>query len=131
MFSVEPVSFNINVVGTTTGTEYLGTFKVYPILSTAQQLARDAIMRDLLGPNCKDASARAQSQAFVTAEIRIRSVEVPTFWTESKAGMNLFDEEVASTIFDKIQEVEVKWREDIKKKADAARDALRAMPENK
>lgn len=124
MTDVQPVPFTIRVVGETTGEEYFGNFKVKPVLHQADQLARDALTRDFLGQNPKDASPRAVSQAVILAEIQIRSVETPNFWRESKNGLTLFDESVMSAIYDKIMEVEKNWREEVKKKADEARAAL-------
>lgn len=118
MFDVSPVSFMIDVLGEVTGHRYEGTFKVKPILSHAEQLSRDIAMRDLLGPKPGDASGRATSQAVILAEIRIRSVEAPSWWKDSRDGLNLFDEVVLATLFDKIQEIEAKWKEDVKKKAE-------------
>lgn len=128
MLDVSPVPFNIKVVGETTGEEYVGTFKVKPILHQADQLARDALMRDLLSGKTEGASPRAVSQALLLAEIQIRAVETPAFWKESKNGLTLYDEAVMSTVYDRIQEVERDWRADIKKKHDAARGDLEKMP---
>jgi len=122
---VEPVTFTVNVVGDTTGQEYVGMFKVKPILRTDEQIARDAVMRDILGPNPQDASPRAKSQAFILAEIRIRVIEAPAFWSGARDGAALYDENVMGKVYDQIQDVEKTWRAEVKKKADAAKDALR------
>jgi hypothetical protein len=131
MITVEPVSFSINVIGETTGFEYLGQFRVKPVLTQGEQLVRDAAMRELLGSAAKEASGRAVSQALLISEIRIRSIETPTWWTESRAGLGLLDESPLGVIYDKIQEVETNWKKDVKAKADAAREALRAVPPSK
>jgi len=127
MIDPQPVSFNIKVIGSTTGQEYMGTFKVKPVLSQAEQLQRDAIMRDLLGGRVQDSSPRAVSQALLLAEIQIRSLSVPEFWKESKNGLSLYDEEVMAAVYDKIQTTEQEWKADIKKKADEARAELAKM----
>ena len=131
MFSVTPESFNVNIVGSTTGQEYIGVWKVKPVLNAAEQILRDSIMRDLLGPNSKESSNRATSQAFLVAEIRVRTIEAPTFWQESNFGLLFLDEEVTATVYDQIQEIEKKWREEIKKKGEAAKAALKTQPEPK
>ena len=125
--NIEPVSFTVNVVGDTTGTEYVGLFKVKPVLNTTEQIARDAVMRDIIGPNPQEASPRAKSQAYILAEIRIRAIEAPAFWTGARDGGGLFDENVMGAVYDKIQDVEKQWRADVKKKADEAREALKKL----
>lgn len=124
MIDIQPVPFSIRVTGETTGTEYVGSFKVKPILHQADQLARDAAVRDILGSRASDANPRAVSAAFIIAEIQIRSIETPNFWKESKNGLTLYDEAPMTAAYDKIQEIEKQWREDVKKKADAARTVL-------
>ncbi len=124
MIDVTPVTFNIKIVGETTGEEFVGSFKVKPVLHQADQLERDSIMRNLLGAAAAQASPRAVSQALLLAEIQIRALETPNFWKEAKNGLSLFDENVMAHVYDKIQEVEKDWRTAIKKKADAARAEL-------
>lgn len=124
MIDVQPVSFTIRVTGEVTGTEYVGTFKIKPILHQADQLARDSMVRDLLGSRPDGAAPRAISQAFILAEIQIRSLETPNFWKEAQNGLKLYDEAPMTAAYDKIQEAEKNWRDDVKKKADEARAAL-------
>jgi len=124
MFDTSPVSFMIDVDGDVTGHRYDGTFKVKPILTHAEQLMRDIAMRDLLGPNPKDSSIRAVSQAGIIAEIRVRSVETPSWWKDARDGLGLYDENVLATVFDKIQEIDAKWKSDVKARAEEAKQKL-------
>jgi hypothetical protein len=128
MIDVNPVSFSIKVIGETTGEEYVGSWKVKPILSTDDQLTRDQIMRDRLGGTTAGATPRAISQALILAEIQVRCLDVPAFWKESKNGLALYDESVMGHVYDRILEVEKEWRAEAKKKSDAARVDLAAMP---
>ena len=128
MIDVSPVPFNVKIIGETTSQEYVGTFKVKPVLTQMEQIQRDAVMRDILGGKASEASPRAVSQALLLAEIQCRSIEVPSFWKEAKNGTALFDENVLGTVYDRIQQVELEWRADMKKKADEARKALADMP---
>lgn len=127
MIDVQPVVLNIKVIGETTGQEYTGTFKIRPVLTQAEQLTRDSIMRDLLGGRASDATPRAASQAMLLAEIRVRSIETPMFWREASDGLNLYDESVMAAVYDKIQETEKNWRQEIKKKAEEAKAELAKM----
>lgn len=127
MFDTSPVSFMIDIEGDVTGHRYDGTFKTKPILTHAEQLSRDIVMRDLLGPNPKDSSIRAVSQAGIIAEIRVRCVETPSWWKDARDGLGLYDENVLATVFDKIQEIDVKWKADIKTKAEEAKQKLVEM----
>ncbi len=121
MFDTSPVSFMVDVEGDVTGHRYDGTFKIKPILTHAEQLMRDIIMRDLLGPNPKDGSIRAVSQAGIIAEIRVRCVETPSWWKDARDGLSLYDENVIATIYDKCLEIDAKWKEDVKSKSDKAK----------
>ncbi len=130
MIDVQPVTFNIKIVGETTSQEYVGSFKVRPVLTQAEQLQRDGIMRDLLGGRASEASPRAVSQALLLAEIQVRSLDTPMFWKEAKNGLALFDENVMGTVYDRIQEVEKEWRADMAKKAADAKKALTDMSDS-
>lgn len=127
MIDVQPETFSVHVIGEATGYEYAGNFKVKPILSQAEQLGRDELARTMLGAKATEASPRANSQAYILAEIQIRTVEAPAFWKEAKSGLALLDENVMSHVYDKIQAVELAWREAVKKKADEKRAELAKM----
>ncbi len=127
MFDVSPVSFAVEIEGDVTGHRYEGMFKTKPILTHSEQLARDIIMRDLLGPNPKDGSIRAVSQAGIIAEIRIRCVETPSWWKDNGNGLGLYDENVIATVYDKIQEIDTKWKAEVKAKADKAKADLKDL----
>ena len=118
MIDVQPESFSVDIIGDATGEQYKGVFKVKPILTQNEQLARDELARTMLGLKSQEASPRANSQAYILAEIRIRTVDMPAFWKECKEGGTLLDENVMGRIYDKIQETEALWRE--KKKTEAA-----------
>ncbi len=124
MFDTSPVSFQLEIEGDVTGHRYEGMFKTRPILTHSEQLTRDIIMRDLLGPNPKDGSLRAVSQAGIIAEIRVRCVETPSWWKDSREGLGLYDENVLGTIYDKILEIDAKWKSDVKAKAEKAKTDL-------
>ncbi len=124
MFDTSPVSVSVDEVGDVTGTKFEGVFRFKPILTHAEQLMRDQIMRDLLGPTPKEASLRAVSQAGIIAEIKIRTVESPSWWKDSRDGLALYDESIIAVIYDRIMEVESKWKEDVKKKAADAKVKL-------
>lgn len=123
-----PVSFQFKMEGPTTMEEFSGTFKVRPILTQAQQIDRDNLVKELLGGSMKDASGRALSQALLIAETRVRVVDAPGWWKESRGGMDLIDEEILAAVFDKCMETEQKWRQEVKERAEKAKAELAAMP---
>lgn len=127
MIDVQPETFSVDVIGEATGTHYQGVFKVKPILTQNEQLARDELARTMLGVKSQEASPRANSQAYILAEIRVRSLDIPAFWKECKEGGALLDENVMSTIYDKIQETEAAWRLKVKAEAEKKRAALSQM----
>ena len=124
MFDTSHISFMIDLEGDVTGHRYEGTFKSKPILTHAEQLARDIVTRDLLGPNPKDGSIRAVSQASIIAEIRVRCVATPSGWKDARDGLGLYDENVIAVVYDKILEIDAKWKADVKAKAEEAKVKL-------
>lgn len=79
----DTVEFSINVVGEKTGERWMGKFSCRRRLSHRQELAKDRLYRELLGPNPEGASERAKSQADVMADISACIVKAPNWWTEA------------------------------------------------
>jgi hypothetical protein len=123
-FEISPVTFTISVIGDVSGEKYEGSFKTKPVLTHAEQLGRDAIMRDLLGPNPLQAQNRPTSQAGILAECRVRLLDSPAFWKDSGGGLNLYDENVIVAVYDRILEIEEKFKKDIKDRAEKAKQSL-------
>ncbi len=124
MYDVSPVSFMVDVIGDVTGHKWEGNFQAKPVLTHSEQLLRDQIMRDLLGVNPKDASPRAVSQSGIIAEIRVRCTVTPSWWKDANNGLSLYDENILAVIFDKCLEIDQKWKDDIRIRAEKAKKDL-------
>jgi hypothetical protein len=119
--------FSLDVVGSQSGEKYFGTFECYKRLTHARQLARDRIIRDLLGPNAKDASPRAQSQAEIVAQLQVSLAKAPDWLKNSRFGLDLIDDNVIGDISDNIDRIQMKAIEEVQKKGDEARAQLSTL----
>jgi hypothetical protein len=118
-------TFIINEVGETTFESYPGAFKVRQLLNHAQQLERDRLRRDLLGGSAQTmATPRAADQAAIFAELMIRIVEAPKWWTESGNGVGLFDDNVVKKVYDLSIKAEDDFKDEIRKRAAEAKKDL-------
>jgi hypothetical protein len=124
MIEVKPESFTIDITGEITGKQYYGTFKVKPILTHAEQIQRDIFMRDILGPGSESAAATAKENALVFADLRVRVLDAPAFWQESRFGLDLYDGEIIGKIWEKTREAENSFRKSIKDKAEEAKKEI-------
>jgi hypothetical protein len=123
---LETADFTLDVTGNETGEKYFGTFTVYKRLPHGMQLKRESILRELIGTNPDAASPRAQSQAAIIAELRVSVVKAPDWLKASNFGLDLFDDNVLSQLDQEITKVRDNAREEVKKKVDAAKEALKA-----
>lgn len=127
MVQVKDVPFPIKVVGDTTFQEYGGQFRARQLLNHDQQLERDRIRRELLGDKPEQATDRAKNQATIFAELAVRLTEAPAFWTASRNGLDLYDDNVVGAVYAEAMAVEMKFREELQKKAEEAKAALEKM----
>lgn len=117
-------SFTVSIEGNVTGEKWPGTFKVKVMFSHRDYLARDRIKRDLLGAEPGIPSPDALRTAEVFAELGIRIIDAPKWWTESNNGVDLFDANVIVEIYEKALAAE---KEYLKEKAAAAEEARKAL----
>jgi len=88
-----------NLKGETTGTVFIGKFKVRTRLSFRDQLRRDEIRRTLLGPASGPISDGASFVAIMVSEMSVRVIEAPSWWKGSDNGMEMADLNVLSEVF--------------------------------
>ena len=120
MFTSIPVEFSITVIGTTTGNTYAGKFKAKPKLSHADQMRRDRVRREFLGPNGNEATSRAQSQAEVFSDLMVTLVETPEWWLATDNGTALFDDNVIKEILDNVERIRREAADEVQRGAEAA-----------
>jgi hypothetical protein len=127
MIAVKAVPFSVDVVGEVSGEQYKGVFKALPVLTHNQQLERDRIRREFLGQMSDAASARAMNQAALLAEIAIRLTEFPTWWADSKGGMELYDDAPVAEIYAGCMKAEQEFKAAVVAKGEAARGELKKL----
>jgi hypothetical protein len=92
-------------------------------------IENEAMFRQLLGPRPEIASAEAGFIAQRLADFRSYIVSAPDWWTQSRFGEDLLDENVISDIYDEIVKIRSEFTEDLKNKAAAAKQVLRDQDE--
>lgn len=115
-------TFAVDVKGNITGETFVGKFTVKKRLSFREQLARDNIRRELLGPAAGDPSIGASSSSIVFSELRVRVVEAPSWWTNRDNGLDLIDDNVVGAVYKPIADM-IKQQND---EADAAAEKAQA-----
>lgn len=93
--------------GSITEKHWFGDFKVKKSLSLRDQLARDRHRRALLGEEPGAADARADSIAYMLAEIWPRIVEAPAWWREQANGLDLLDDNMLTVVYNAVMAVDV------------------------
>jgi hypothetical protein len=115
-------SFDIDLVGDTTGLEYKGTFTVKCALSISEkhkmELERTRLSSDYANP-----TNGLSGIAIAMSSLSVRIIEAPAWWKNTNNGSDILDENVIFEIFDKSLEMERLWRESLKKQGEEAAKA--------
>jgi len=107
---------DISCTGEVTGKKYEGSFTVLCSLNIGQRHALALEKTRLLG-NHSNPTDDLIGLSVILANLRIKVVDGPEWWKQSKGGSTLEDEEVIVTLFEKIQEAERLWKDSLKQKA--------------
>lgn len=122
-------TFNISVVGETTGETFRGDFDARILLSHRDRLRRDRVRRDLLGAG-PEGAAGADQEALLTAEIfsqlTVRVAKAPKWWDESGNGLDLRDHNVITEVYKKVLEIEAEARKAREEASEAARQEMKS-----
>ncbi len=117
-------TFVINVVGDTTGETQTGKFIAKKRLSFNDQMRRDNHRRQMLGEAPGEPTPRANSMATIFSELLVRLTEAPSWWVDADEGRELEDENVIVEVYDRALKVEADAKEEVSKRAAAARGEL-------
>jgi len=120
----ETEQFSVDVTGDNSGQKYYGTFDCLKRLTHGRQIARDRLIREILGPNPQDASTRARNQAEIVAQIQICLVSAPDWLKNARFGLELIDDNVIAEISDRIDEIQVKAIKEIREAGNKAKVVL-------
>jgi hypothetical protein len=108
-------TFDFDHIGEDTGKKYEGRFTVLCTLNIGQKHSLALEKTRLLGnyPNPTDDLA---GLAIILANLRAKVVDGPEWWKQSIGGTLIDDESVLVDLYNRVQEAEVEWKENLKKK---------------
>jgi hypothetical protein len=115
---------NFSEVGSETGSIFEGKFKVKTLLSRRDQFVSDEKRRFVLGNDSQAAPPALQGEAYMIAELSVRILEAPAWWTNSNSGLDLVDENLIPLLFEACLKEEKKRKEELKDKAKKALEQL-------
>jgi hypothetical protein len=120
----DAIPFTISVTGDTTGEKWVGSFKAKARLSHRDQLTKDRIRRELLGPDAGNASTRALNQSEIFAQLTVRLSESPSWWRDSGNGLDLADDNVVAEVFEACLRIERESLDALTKEGEEAKAEL-------
>jgi hypothetical protein len=122
-------TFDLNAIGEVTQKEYDGQFTVLCVPSMRDR--RDIeIEKGRLAADMSNPTDSLLGLAIILANIRIRILDAPNWWTQSMGGLDIQDENVLVALYEKVMEAEDLWRKDVKEKANPKKeeDSLGNVP---
>lgn len=123
-------TFDVDVVGDTTGVKYQGQFTVLCVLDMegkhTLELEKTRLMADYANP-----SRGLFGIATSLATIRAKVVSSPAWWKNTSDGATIKDENVIFDIYDKCIEMEKEWRKELKEASDEAVEESQPSTEEK
>ena len=112
-------TFDVDIEGDTTGVKYKGQFTVVCVLDMAGkhalELEKTRLMADYANP-----SRGLSGIAISLATIRTKVVSSPDWWKNLDDGASVRDENVIFDVYDRCNEMEKQWREELKKSSEEA-----------
>lgn len=98
------------------GKKYDGQFTVLCSLNVGQKHMMELEKTRLLGnfPNPTDS---LDGIAIILSNLRAKILNGPSWWTQSGGGYNIEDEDALVALYRNVLDVEVKWKTDLKEKA--------------
>lgn len=109
-------TFEFDHVGEDTGKEYKGKFTVLATLTVGQKHALALEKTRLLG-NYANPTDDLAGLAIILANLRAKIIDAPEWWKQSAGGANVEDESALVVLYRQVQEAELEWKEELKKKA--------------
>ena len=103
------------------GKKYDGQFTVLCSLNMGQRHMLELEQTRLLG-NYAAPTAGLEGIALVLSNLRVKIVDGPNWWLQSAGGTNIEDEDALVTLYRKLQEAEVAWKNDLLEKAKKAQE---------
>ena len=98
------------------GKKYEGQFTVLCRLNIAQKHAMELEKTRLLG-NYANPTDQLAGLAIFLSTLRAKIVDAPEWWKQSLGGAAIEDEDVLGELYNKVQEAEKQWKDEMMKKA--------------
>lgn len=95
------------------GQRYEGTFTVLSVLDIGQKHRLELEKTKLLG-NYQNPTDGLIGISLILATLRVKIVDGPEWWKQSRGGFDIKDEDALVALFDKVQAAESEWREKLK-----------------
>jgi hypothetical protein len=122
-------TWEISAVGNIKGT-YLGTFVFRCFLTPLQQIAAGREERALIGENFAFAPDHEKFLAYALTQLKYRIVSSPPFWASANPNGNMSgdlpDPEIVSLVLGSAIDAEVKYKNEIKYRKEAAIERAKA-----
>jgi hypothetical protein len=109
-------SFDVSLIGETTGKKYEGTFTVKCVLNISDK-RRLEIERSRLSADTVNPSVSLSAISGVVANLRIRVVQGPEWFKQSIDNLDFLDEDILYEVFSKCMEKSEEWTSEVKKKS--------------
>lgn len=117
--------FTVNIATDDFPEPLRGKFVVKTKLSMKEIMAMDNLRRQYLGPNGGESDGLAATIARDLAEIQIHTVDAPSWWIESKNGLEIQDVKIVLDVYDELQKVKRSNFGSLAEKAQAAKEDLK------
>lgn len=101
------------------GKKYDGSFTVKCLLSIGEKHRLELEKTRLLG-NYPNPTDELIGIAVILSNLRTRIVDSPAWWSQSRGGDSIKEEDVLGELFAKVQEAEIEWRKEFMDKAKKA-----------
>jgi hypothetical protein len=103
------------------GNRYEGNFTVKCLLTIGEKHKLELEKSRLLG-NSQNPTDDLFGLSIILANLRAKIVNAPNWWTQSRGGESLREEELVATLFARVQDAEVEWKKDLLEKARLAKE---------
>jgi hypothetical protein len=98
------------------GNRYEGEFTVLANLSIAKRHLCELEKTRILG-GFSNPTRELEMLANILAELRTRIIKSPSWWTDSKNGYELEEEDLLVELYSRVMATEAEWRKELKEKA--------------
>lgn len=104
------------------GNRYEGNFTVKCLLSIGEKHRLELEKTRLLG-NHINPTDELIGIAVILSNLRAKILEAPNWWTQSRGGESIEEEDVLANLYGQVQDAEMEWRKELAEKAKKAEES--------